>query len=338
MEKKTIRIGFIGAGSIGSLFGGCIASIQSEIYSIEVILFGREAHIKAINENGLVISKNEEIQRISNIESHKNPEYVEKRLLKESQRVFDFIFLTTKAYDLEIALSQYKSLINASKWIVILQNGLGNEDIVKKYFPKEKIIRAITTNGAFLKKPGHVIHTGLGITKLGFPFLNLQKQGENKPFDAISGAQLINEILNLAGLETTLTNDIIRDSWEKVLINIGINAIGTLTRLKNGELLKIEGLKRLMGDAIREAISVAKRKKIDLSKKDYVALTYEVAEKTLENKNSMLQDILKGKRTEIDFINGKIVEYAKEMKIHVPLNDALTQLIKGLEKISSEGF
>lgn len=335
MNKKTIRIGFIGAGSIGSLFGGYIASIRSKKYFINVILFGKEPHVRAIKEKGLVIYKSDEIRRINNIESYENPEVVEKRLLKESQLVFDFIFLTTKAYDLELALSQYKNLINASKCIVILQNGLGNEEIVKEYFPKEKIIRGITTNGALLKKPGHIIHTGLGTTKLGFPFIDFCKAAENKPSDAFSDIQLLSDILNLAGLETTLTDDIIRDSWEKALINIGINAIGTLTRLNNGDLLKIEGLKRLMGDVIREAIAVAERKKINLSKKDYAALTYEVAQKTFENKNSMLQDILKGKRTEIDFMNGKIVKYAKEMEMRVPLNDALTQLIKGLEKISS---
>ena len=84
--------------------------------------------------------------------------------------------------------------------------------------------------------------------------------------------------------------------------------------------------------AIKEALLVADKKEIVLSKKDYVNLTYEVAKNTYQNKNSMLQDILKAKKTEIDFINGKIVDYAKELDIETPINTVLTLLIKGLEK------
>jgi 2-dehydropantoate 2-reductase len=115
------------------------------------------------------------------------------------------------------------------------------------------------------------------------------------------------------------------------MINIGINAIGALTRLTNGELLKSDRLKKLMGGAVEEALMIAKMKKIDLPEKDYVNLMYQVALDTSGNKNSMLQDILQGKLTEIDFLNGKIVSYAKKLNIEVPINEVLISLIKGLE-------
>ena len=86
-----------------------------------------------------------------------------------------------------------------------------------------------------------------------------------------------------------------------------------------------------MGIAVKEALEVAKRKEIEISERDYIELMYSVAEKTYDNKNSMLQDILKGKPTEIDFLNGRIVELAKGLKIKVPINELLTFLIKGLE-------
>ena len=122
-----------------------------------------------------------------------------------------------------------------------------------------------------------------------------------------------------------------RESWEKALINIGINAIGALTRLTNGELLKKDILKDLMAKAVEEALIIAKLKNIDLPSKDYVNLMYKVALDTSANKNSMLQDILKAKFTEIDFLNGKIVNYAKKLGLKVPINETLTSLIKGLE-------
>ena len=142
---------------------------------------------------------------------------------------------------------------------------------------------------------------------------------------------LLRELLTLSGLATEIVEDIIKESWEKVFINIGINAIGTLTRLRNGQLLEHESIKNLMRETVEEALKIAKFKEISFPEKDYVDLTYDVAEKTYNNKNSMLQDILKGKKTEIDFINGRIVEYAKMLGERVPLNEMLTSLIKGLE-------
>jgi 2-dehydropantoate 2-reductase len=226
---------------------------------------------------------------------------------------------------------QYKNIIDASNYLIILQNGIGNEDIVSKFCPKNKIIRIVTTNGALLAEPGKVIHTGLGITKIGFPFLfNLDLKSEDIKRH-LSDLGLLKNILNFASLKTIIVEDIISESWEKVFINIGINPFGALTQLRNGELLEIRGLKHYMGEAVKEAINVARMKKIKLSKKDYIALTYEVAKKTSKNKNSMLQDVLNRKTTEIDFLNGRIVKYANELGIEVPINKVLTSLIKGLE-------
>ena len=118
------------------------------------------------------------------------------------------------------------------------------------------------------------------------------------------------------------------------LINVGINAFGALTNLKNGQLLESEGLKHLMSEAVKEAVQVAKQKKIQLSDKDFTVETYNVARRTSNNKNSMLQDILNGMATEIDFINGRVLKYAKDLGVNVPINELLTHLIKGLESSS----
>ena len=87
-----------------------------------------------------------------------------------------------------------------------------------------------------------------------------------------------------------------------------------------------------MGMTVKEALEVVKLKGIILSKRDHIDLMYSVAEKTYDNKNSMLQDILKDKPTEIDFLNGRIVELAKEVGAKVPINELLTFLVKGLER------
>jgi 2-dehydropantoate 2-reductase len=240
------------------------------------------------------------------------------------------MFLTTKAYDIKKALLEYEALLKDTEWLVILQNGIGNEVLVEKYIPKEKIIRLLTSNGALLYAPGKVKHTGSGYTKIGFPFI---KKGEKsaKSNESFKNLNLLKELLTNSGFKTTLSDDIIRDSWEKVFVNIGINPFGALTRLRNGQLLENKKIKALMGDAVEEAVKIARLKHINLSEQDFKALTYDVAKKTAENKNSMLQDVLKGKKTEIDFMNKKIMKYADELGVEVPINRTLSYLVKALE-------
>jgi 2-dehydropantoate 2-reductase len=162
----------------------------------------------------------------------------------------------------------------------------------------------------------------------------MKPQTDNKEsFGLVRGKlKKLKVLLDKGGIKTEIVDDIIRCSWEKAFVNIGINAIGALARLKNGELLDDDYLKHFMGKTVEEALEVAKLKGIELSERDYIDLMYNVAEKTYDNKNSMLQDILKSKHTEIDFLNGKIVEFAKELSINVPINELLTCLIKGLEQ------
>ena len=127
-------------------------------------------------------------------------------------------------------------------------------------------------------------------------------------------------------------DDINIHCWEKVLVNIGINALGAISGLKNGQLLENEKLKILMKVLVLEALTIARKQSIKLPQKDYVSIMYQVAEDTSNNLNSMLQDVLKNRFTEIDFMNGKIVQLAEELNINVPFNKIITLLIKGLEK------
>ncbi|MFX0027917.1 MAG: ketopantoate reductase family protein [Candidatus Hermodarchaeota archaeon] len=334
MNKKTIRIGFIGAGSIGSLFGGYLANIKSDIYEMELFFFCMKEHAEAIGKEGLRVYKNQSVKEINNIKAYENEKLIEARLKKDEDFRFDYIFLTTKTYNMENAVIQYKKLIDVSDWLVILQNGIGNEDIISNYVSKMKIIRIVTSHGAFLESPGNLIHTGDGFTKIGFPYLEIISNNLSELEKADNNLAILKDLLESAGFETQIVKDIIKESWEKVFVNVGINAFGALTNLKNGQLLESEGLKHLMGVAVEEAVQVAKKKKIQVSDKDFVAEMYDVARKTSNNKNSMLQDILNGMATEIDFINGRVLRYAQKLGVKVPINELLTHLIKGLESSS----
>ncbi len=243
MSKENLRIGIIGAGAIGSLFGGYLAGVKSNRYSIDVVFFCRKAHAEVINQKGLKIFIDRDVKEIRGIKAFKDEKFFEKQIEKDSSFGFDFLFLTTKAYDIKSVVVQYNKLIEKSRWLIILQNGIGNEDIVIQHCPKSKIIRALTTNGAILNAPGELIHTGFGLTKMGFPFLGdleIKARQDSKSNIRIS---FLRDLLNKAGLETVIVEDIVKECWEKVFINIGINAIGALTRLSNGKLLKLDKVK-----------------------------------------------------------------------------------------------
>lgn len=332
LKRELLKIGFIGAGSIGSLFGAYLASVHSDEDPLEIIFFCRENHRDAINTRGLELSSENSNLLLANVKAYGSAEEFIEGCGVDNKYQFDYLFLTTKAYDSERAMVQYKELIDFSSWLIVLQNGVGNEEVVKKYCAEDKVIRIVTSHGALIEKPGKVRHTGLGFTKMGFVFLKPQMNNKKVYDQAFLKLFLLKTLLDSGGITTEFVDDIIECSWEKAFVNIGINAVGALTRLRNGELLENEYLKRYMGIAVKEALEVAKLKNIILPEIDYVNLMYSVAEKTYNNKNSMLQDILKNKPTEIEFLNGKIVEFAKEFKIYVPINELLTNLIKGVER------
>ncbi len=329
--QKEIQICILGAGSIGSLFGGYLSSIKSTQFSIRMVFFGRSPHIDVINKHGLTIKSNFNEFIVSNIECYRNfEEYLKLQTNNENHLNFDYLFITTKSYDLESAVNQYLQLIQKCKLVVVLQNGVDNEDILRNYCEDEKITRAITSNGANLIEPGKVIHTGRGLTEIGYPFETTDEESKLRPILS-EGIELLKDLLEMCSFETEIRNNIKESSWNKVFVNVGINAIGALTNLKNGELLKHEGLVRFMKKAVKEAVMVANKMGYRFNLDECLRNMLEVAKKTSENKNSMLQDIIKSKKTEIDYFNGKIIKNAQKFNLNAPINELLTNLIKGLE-------
>ena len=228
---------------------------------------------------------------------------------------------------------QYSNQILRHGSVLLLQNGIGNEEIVKEYCPESDIYRATTTYGALLEAPGSVASTGRGFTKIGFPKIN-RSYGSKIDEEKTDKIKKIANVFSKADLKTEYTDDIDLVLWEKIFVNIGINALGTIHNICNGQLIEDDSIREMMKTAIAEAWNVAKSKNIDVkpSADPYINLTFNVARKTAANRNSMLQDISNGKPTEIDFINGKIIGYAEEEGVEVLVNKALTEKIKDLEK------
>ncbi len=296
----------MGAGAIGSLFGGFLAKAGNE-----VSLIGRKPHIDKINQEGLLIEGVSGEHRI-HLSATTTPSTLDSP---------DLIILTVKAYDTAQAVQDVYSLFGTHTYLLCLQNGLGTEDVAGSILGFDRIIRGTTSDGALFLEPGRIRHTGHGDTILGYP---------NRKTDSF--LKQVATVFQKAGFNTTVTDNIKLLVWQKIFVNVAINPFGTLTGLRNGDLLTIPQLKESMQAAIEEGIAVTDKLGININRQEAIDKAFEVAQKTALNKNSMLQDIENGKKTEIDFINGAIVKYGKANGVHCPINAVLTALIKGLEK------
>lgn len=232
----------------------------------------------------------------------------------------DLIIICVKSYNTKEAIIQTKFLIGDNTRVLTLQNGVGNIGIISDVVGPEKVIGGVTNLGATLIDIGQLRHAGKGETVIGRIDGKISQD-----------VRLIREIFNKVGLETRISRDIKGLLWSKLIINVGINALTAITHLNNGRLIEFEGTRRILRDAVLEAIRIAKKKRIKLIYDDPLAKVEAVCEATAANVSSMLQDVLRKRRTEIDFINGVIVRQGQELGIPVPVNSTLVDLVKTIE-------
>lgn len=177
----------------------------------------------------------------------------------------------------------------------------------------------ITAQAATLLGPGRVRHAGSGPTVLA------AGPGQAKTMAAIAA------VFNQAGIPTSVTEDGEALLWSKLMVNVGINALTAVLRVPNGTLAEVPECESIMAQAVAEAVTVARAMGIEFSGEETLHKVRQVCRVTSSNQSSMLQDILKGRLTEIDVINGAVVRKGAENGIPTPVNLMLTELIKALE-------
>lgn len=231
----------------------------------------------------------------------------------------DLAIVCVKAYHTEGALRSHGSLVGNSTTLWSIQNGLGNLEAMARVIPSSRIVGGSTTMGANLLGLGRVHHAGEGDTFIG------ELDGSRSP-----RVELIAKAVSAAGIRVQTRPDIQRLIWGKVLVNVAINALTAILRVRNGVLLEHEPAVRVMEEAVREAVRAAATRGIRFAEDEALAQAKEVARRTAGNRSSMLADILAGRRTEIDYINGAIAAMAP-----APVNRVLAELVRALEASSA---
>lgn len=301
-----MKIAIVGPGAMGCLFAAFLAKQKEEVFLID----HNADRAKRIRQDGI---------KVEGISGEFNMKVNAASEPKEAG-ICDLIIICVKSYDTEEAIKAVKDIIGENTQVLTLQNGIGNVQILNDIVGEDRVIGGITSHGATLLGTGHIRHAGKGETAIG--------KASGKVLGPI---REIANVLNKAGIETKVSRDINALIWSKLIINAGINALGGITRLHNGRLVEYAGTREIMRAAVQEAVKVAKRKRIKLAYDDPIQKVEGVAKATAGNICSMLQDVLKKRRTEIDFINGAIIRQAKSLNIPTPINEVLTSLIKTIE-------
>jgi 2-dehydropantoate 2-reductase len=303
-----MKIAVLGAGAMGSLYGAMLSEAGEEVW----LLNHWKEHIHAISKKGLTISSASGDRSVF-VKATTDPAEIGQA---------DLIIVFVKSYDTRDAMSGALSLLREETMVLTLQNGLGNAEQLVEIVGERRLLAGTSGFGSTVLAPGHIRHAGSGDTMLG----------------ELSGAKTtrlegLRRVFASAGLRPVITENLQGVTWGKLLVNVGVNPVTALARVKNGQILDILELRDIMERAVGEAFEVSRRKGITLLPAgDPLEHVREVIRRTKDNVSSMRQDIEKGNQTEIDVISGAIVREAKAFGIPTPVNALLMQLIKGLEK------
>jgi 2-dehydropantoate 2-reductase len=299
-----VRIGIVGAGALGTLFGERLARDN------EVVLLERKREVvEAVRREGLRVDGEARPARVT----------AEPRELFGVQALFVFV----RATDTLRALRPFAAELDPSAAIVSLQNGLGNEEAIKTALGGTiSLVIGATTESALTLGPGEVSRLGEGTTVLG---------------SAGASPEVCNRITRLladAGFRASTAYDIRPHLWGKLIANAAINPVAALLSKPNGVVLTDEHAGEVARSLAQEAATVANAMRIPLPFTDPWSYVRTIVEQTADLDNSMLNDLRAGAPTEIDFINGAVVAAGRRAAVPTPYNETVTALMKAREATS----
>ena len=297
----------LGAGALGTLLGARLSKTDARVSFLST----NTDHIQAIRQGGLVI---EELD--GSTQHYAVPAYDDPRSIEEAP---DLVLVVVKTYSIEAAVSGIIEQCSPNTLFLTLQNGIGNWERIAHLVGRQSVLVGTTAQGSTLVAPGRVRHGGNGPTFIGEP------QGPPTP-----RIESVVELFHRAGLKAEARDRMEQLIWEKLHVNVGINAITALTGIRNGFIAATAVARELCRAAVEEAMLVARAKGFEISE-DMVERVLAIAQATARNRSSMGQDVDYRKQTEIDAINGAIVAFGEQAHIPTPVNRTLTQLVKTLE-------
>jgi len=299
-----VKVAVVGAGGIGSLFGGRLAAAGHEVW----LVHRRPEHVEALRRDGLCLDD-------ARIAVHATTDTAEIGPV-------DLVLVLTKSTDTPAAAEAGRALIGHHTDVLTLQNGLGNVESLGEVLGAERMLLGMTYHGATLDGPGRARHTAFGQTFVGEPNAGLTKRVSD-----------IAATFTEAGLPTEASAQLWSMAWGKLIVNAAMNATCALTHASGDDILASPSAREWVGMVAHEAAAVAAGLGITLPYPDAAVRVWQHCETVGPAQPSMLQDFQRGRLTEIDAINGAIARAGDRLGIATPYNRALVLLVRAYQDI-----
>ena len=298
-----MRITIVGAGGVGGYFGAKLAKSGCEVGFV-----ARGAHLAAIRRDGL------------RVESQLGEIYLPEVRASEDPAAFgapDYVFLCVKLWDTEAAVRALAKVMAPHTAVLSFQNGVQKDDVLRKMLGERAVMGGVAYIGAGIARPGVIRHTGT-MQKLAF--------GEFDGTRSERAAALL-EACTRAGIDAEISADVRRAIWEKFVFIVGLSALTSATRKTIGPVRGNPRTRALLLEIMKETVAVGRAQGVNLPE--------DFAEKRMafvdtlpsEMTSSMHHDLEAGKRLELDWLSGGVVELGKTTNIPTPMNRALSAVL-----------
>ncbi|MEE9336014.1 MAG: 2-dehydropantoate 2-reductase [Granulosicoccaceae bacterium] len=298
-----MRIAVLGAGAMGSWIGGHLALSGNDV----CLLTTNNEHINAVRENGLILKHGQRVDTVQ-LPIGKPDEFNDEVHL---------IIVLTKTFQLKTALSSISNTLTSKTAVLSLQNGLGNSEVISEFVSAENIWIGMTMLPVDREAPGIVVGKGVGGTWFG------NAQGGINPL-----GKTLEAAFTKSGIQVKYDPEIVKRIWQKVAFNAGMNAVCALTHSTPGTINRSPFALKLVKAVAKEVAQVAKAESVEVD----LASVFNTIEYACEHHGahipSMLRDLLQGRQTEVDALNGAIASRAEATGTQAPLNHQLAGLIK----------
>jgi 2-dehydropantoate 2-reductase len=303
-----MKIAILGAGSLGCAIGGVLAQAGNDVW-----LINRNAKlVDVLNSKGLTL-RDGGVDRVVRVQAATSAQTV---------GVVDLVVVLVKSFDTAVAMTDAMALLGPQTHVLSLQNGVGHEEILAELVGRERVIGGKTYAGG---------------SQLGVAHISIGTRGKETIIGELDGgiserASQIADLFTAAGLQTTVSSNIMQTIWEKLLVNVSTGALCAITKLPYGKLYAVPEVEATALEAVAEAMAVAKASGVQLTTIDPRQPWLKAAAGLPpEFKTSMLQSLEKSSVTEIDYINGAVVRQGQKYGIPTPVNQTLVACIKGIE-------
>jgi 2-dehydropantoate 2-reductase len=294
------RIAVMGAGAVGCYYGGMLARAGHD-----VVLIGRAQHVEAIERHGLRLETQTFDEHVK-LSARTDPAAV---------RGAQLVLFCVKSTDTESAAAQLQPHLGSDTLLLTLQNGVDNAERLRTALTQE-VAAAVVYVATEMSGPGHVKHHGRGELVI----------------EPSRTSESVAQMLIAAGVPTEISDNVRGALWAKLILNCAYNALSAIARVPYGQLVQAEGVTDVMRAVVDECLAVAKADGVQVSG-DVDAAVRRIAETMPAQYSSTAQDLMRGKRSEIDHLNGLVVRRGAALGVPTPANRVLQVLVKLLEDV-----